>query len=254
MELDKSKICTQCNENKTLNNYYLDRTVITKTSYRSKCKSCCSSNLKSRKSNDKNIELTKKKCNVCEIMKPIDSYFKSTRHKDGYFSFCKICHEEKKQNIGNNPKFKRTIEYMKEYNKKKYSKPENIIKYSIRKSLLTYINKENRTFEYIGCDINFFKFWIGYNFDDNMNWDNHGEYWHFDHIKPCASFDLTNKEQIYKCYHWSNFQPLFKNENLKKSDIIDNNLIEEFKLKKEIFLEDNPDKYTISNNIYKLNV
>ncbi|AGD92421.1 intron encoded hypothetical protein [Megavirus lba] len=41
-----------------------------------------------------------------------------------------------------------------------------------------------------------------------MTWENHGSYWHFDHVKPCASFDLSNDDEILKCYNWTNYQPL----------------------------------------------
>jgi desulfoferrodoxin (superoxide reductase-like protein) len=54
-----------------------------------------------------------------------------------------------------------------------------------------------------------------------MNWDNYGRSgWHIDHIKPCASFDLTKKEEQLKCFHYTNLQPLWARENLIKSDKI----------------------------------
>jgi hypothetical protein len=260
-----SKICTQCNEDKSLDNYYRDRTVITKIAYRSKCKTCCGANSKARKSNPKDTEINEKKCSVCNVLKPIDSYFKSTRHKDGYFSFCKTCHDAKVQNKGNNQKIKRTVEYMKEYNKKQYSNQHFKTKHVIRANLNMQINKSNnkntvfgiknnRTFDYVGCDINFFKLWIEQHFDEHMNWSNHGEYWHYDHIKPCASFDLTDEKQIYECYHWSNLRPLFKSDNLSKSDNIENDTIEDFKLRKEIFLENYSNDYKIVDNKYIMNI
>lgn len=54
-------------------------------------------------------------------------------------------------------------------------------------------------------------------FTEGMTWDNHGE-WHIDHIKPCASFDLTKESEQKKCFHYSNLQPLWAEENLRKSD------------------------------------
>jgi len=251
----ESKNCTQCNEKLSIDNFYIDRTVITKKSYRSKCKNCCKVNSKLRISNDIDISITKKICTVCNIEKDITQFYKSTRHVDGYFSFCNICHSNKVKNVGHNPKIKRTVEYMKEYNKKKYSSTENKIKYSIRKSLLTYVKeKKNRTLEYLGCDINFFKKWIDSNFDNNMNWANHGSYWHFDHIKPCASFDLTNENDINSCYNWSNFRPLQKTENILKGDKIDLDIINKFLIKKQQFLHNNKDSININNNMYILNV
>jgi len=61
-----------------------------------------------------------------------------------------------------------------------------------------------------------------------MTWDNHGtghngkgmKEWHIDHIKPCASFDLSKPSQQRKCFHYSNMQPLWAKDNLKKRNTI----------------------------------
>jgi hypothetical protein len=44
--------------------------------------------------------------------------------------------------------------------------------------------------------------------------------WHVDHIIPCSSFDLTDSEQQKKCFHYTNLQPLWAIDNLKKSNKI----------------------------------
>lgn len=36
-----------------------------------------------------------------------------------------------------------------------------------------------------------------------MNWDNYGS-WHIDHIIPCSSWDLSNEDDIYKCFNYLN--------------------------------------------------
>ena len=51
-----------------------------------------------------------------------------------------------------------------------------------------------------------------------MSWDNRSE-WHVDHIRPCASFDLTDPEQQRECFHYTNLQPLWAADNIRKSDI-----------------------------------
>ena len=54
-------------------------------------------------------------------------------------------------------------------------------------------------------------------FQPGMSWDNHGyDGWHVDHIRPCASFDLTDEEQVRKCFHYTNLQPLWAKDNLRK--------------------------------------
>jgi len=115
----ESKTCTQCLKDQPLSNYYKDNTIITKVGYRSKCKNCCKSNTINREDNSKDLSITQKICSICKIEQNISQFYKSTRHTDGYFSFCSDCHTEKVNNKGNNPRIKRTVEYMKEYNKKK---------------------------------------------------------------------------------------------------------------------------------------
>jgi hypothetical protein len=52
-----------------------------------------------------------------------------------------------------------------------------------------------------------------------MNWNNYGvKGRHIDHIKPVSKFDLTKEEEIKKCFHYTNLQPLWWDENLKKSN------------------------------------
>jgi hypothetical protein len=48
-----------------------------------------------------------------------------------------------------------------------------------------------------------------------MTWNNYGE-WHIDHIKPCALFDLTDLEQRKQCFCFTNLQPLWAIDNIKK--------------------------------------
>jgi hypothetical protein len=53
-----------------------------------------------------------------------------------------------------------------------------------------------------------------------MSWDNYSLHgWHIDHIKPCAAFDLTDPEQQRECFHYTNLQPLWCEENRAKSDL-----------------------------------
>ena len=72
--------------------------------------------------------------------------------------------------------------------------------------------------KYFGCDLQFFKEWTSYRFEKNMNWDNLGTIWEFDHILPINIFNFNKNEEIKICFHWTNLQPLNKKENNKKSD------------------------------------
>ena len=39
---------------------------------------------------------------------------------------------------------------------------------------------------------------------------------HIDHIRPCSSFNLTKEDEIEKCFHYKNMQPLWAKDNLTK--------------------------------------
>lgn len=71
----------------------------------------------------------------------------------------------------------------------------------------------------LGCSIEDFKKYLEAKFIIGMTWDNIGQ-WHLDHVVPLASFDLTDRAQFLKACHYSNMQPLWKEDNLKKSDSV----------------------------------
>lgn len=79
--------------------------------------------------------------------------------------------------------------------------------------------KSDKTINLLGCSPQFLKYHLESKFEEGMNWGNHGTFgWHIDHIKPCASFDLTDPKQQKECFSWKNLQPLWWRENIKKGD------------------------------------
>lgn len=76
--------------------------------------------------------------------------------------------------------------------------------------------KNNKFVHDVSCTSSFFKKWIEYQFDLNMNLNNYGIYWCIDHVNPVCNFDIKNLENIYKCNHWSNLRPFENKKNLKK--------------------------------------
>jgi len=84
-------------------------------------------------------------------------------------------------------------------------------------------SKSASTTELLGCTVKFLKSYLQNKFTKNMTWGNYGrknktQCWEIDHIKPCDSFDLSKKIEQRKCFHYSNLQPLWELENLKKSN------------------------------------
>lgn len=69
----------------------------------------------------------------------------------------------------------------------------------------------------LGCSIDEFKTYLESKFQSGMTWENWSKTgWHIDHIKPLASFDLTNPEQFRQAAHFTNLQPLWAKDNLRK--------------------------------------
>ena len=58
-------------------------------------------------------------------------------------------------------------------------------------------------------------------FTEDMNWDNHGTYWHIDHIVPQAalSYDSIEHPNFLKCWALENLQPLPASENRTKNSL-----------------------------------
>lgn len=87
--------------------------------------------------------------------------------------------------------------------------------------LLKNNSKSLSTLDLIGCSISELKIHLEKQFKPGMSWANHSkDGWHIDHIKPCSSFDFKDPEQQKKCFHFSNLQPLWQKDNLKKSNKI----------------------------------
>ena len=80
------------------------------------------------------------------------------------------------------------------------------------------------TMELLGCTAEHARAHIESQFTKGMSWDNHGMHgWHIDHILPCASFDMADQGQQRQCFHYTNLQPLWATDNLRKSDSMPDN-------------------------------
>jgi len=78
-------------------------------------------------------------------------------------------------------------------------------------------SKSARTMELLGCPVEDLKKHLESMFKEGMTWGNHGlKGWHIDHIIPCASFDLSKPEEQRKCFHYTNLQPLWAADNIRK--------------------------------------
>ena len=187
-------------------------------------------------------------CTKCKIEKKLSEFNKNNQQTCGLSCWCKDCmrfyiHTHYIQNKVRI--LKRQIEYRKfnpekvrqsqrnYYKKNKVKIIKNSIEYErikiqtdiklkIVKSLRSrvyqaIINKSKSTKILLGCTVKFLKKYLESQFKEGMSWNNHEIHgWHIDHIKPCASFDLSKLEEQQKCFHYTNLQPLWAKDNLKK--------------------------------------
>ncbi len=85
------------------------------------------------------------------------------------------------------------------------------------------ICKSDSTLNLLGCSIEKLKQHLESQFKDGMTWGNYGSGYNgkgmmqVDHIIPCCKFNLSNPEEQKKCFYYTNLQPLWAEENLRKN-------------------------------------
>lgn len=253
----EQKTCPVCKDSKTWEHFWIGK---------DSCKECQGAKRKQQKEERKKDTTTMKKCNTCNEEKSIQEFTVRCAK-------CKACAKDGKQEYlkstrahrtemtrkyrENHPEYvKKDLENTKAYNKahraeisaKERQRKIDDPAFKLRKDMRDYINnlivnygnnnqgdKYKRAMSLLDCEIKFLRDWIEHQFDDDMTWENKKDYWHLDHITPVSSFDLLNEEDIKKCFHWSNLQPLEKTKNMKKSKKIDQGMIDEKKKLAEEF-------------------
>ena len=157
-----------------------------------------------------------------EILKSLKEYKNKSiinqKNKDYRANNDKIRERDREYRIKN---WKNILKKKNEYVRFQYKNNLNFhlkINLSVR---LRRALKENRksksTQQLLGCSINELKKHLESKFESGMSWDNYGK-WEIDHIRPCASFNLSDIKQQFQCFHYSNLQPLWEQENLEKSN------------------------------------
>ena len=69
----------------------------------------------------------------------------------------------------------------------------------------------------LGCSIDQLKSHLEAQFKPGMTWGTYGRTgWHIDHIRPLCSFDLKDEVQLKEACRYTNLQPLWWDDNLRK--------------------------------------
>lgn len=243
-----SKICSRCKEEKDLSYFYFNKKA---NRYDNPCNPCRTASKKRQR--EENPE---------KFKKYQQEYRKKTRE-----SFNQYMVEYRKNNPEkiklynqtyyheNNGKEKKRLydsQNLERYRTRDRERYNNDIQFRMKKVLRSRVTKvlsgkkkKDSSSKLLGCTSEFYILYLQIQFTENMTWDNYGDYWNIDHVIPCASFDLSEKTNQHKCFHWSNTRPYIKSENESKNDKIDWKEIEiHIRFLKELKLEHAIPSYT----------
>lgn len=207
-----TKVCTKCNLEKNLTEF--NKMSKVKCGVRSYCRECQKIETKKYKSENKEkIKQYNTKWN-----KENQEYYK--KYFEEYYSVNYEREKERKKTWHRNNK-----EYANNYQKRR--KKQDVlfrIISQMRNSVNRYLKyRSKHTFDIVGCTPQELKEHLEKRFVVGMSWENKN-LWHIDHIIPLSS--AKTEEELYKLCHFTNLQPLWAEENLKKSNKI---LVEQFK-------------------------
>lgn len=171
-----------------------------------------------------------KPCTGCDRVLPVSSFY--LRGNGGLISRCKQCVAGRK----------RAPELSRRYNaasrarpghyravaqrlmRRRATDPSHKLADNLRRNLRQCIHrhsgsKPSPTLDLLGCTVGEFKSFIERQWSTGMSWENWGRTrncWQLDHVRPVASFDLNDPDQLRACFHFSNYQPLWAIENAAK--------------------------------------
>ena len=175
-----------------------------------------------------NRMVEEKKCVKCEEIKHNSLFYKRGNQLQSYCKSCmKKYHKENSNRISKlrsdyyYKNKKKLNDYRLQYEKERQSS-DSLYKFSnslsklIRKSInKTGSKKKSKTSDILGLTPKKFREYLEDKFKDGMSWQNYGD-WHIDHIIPMASAKNEFEAEILN--HHLNLQPMWAEDNLKKSD------------------------------------
>lgn len=228
------KQCNICLKILNLNDFHKDK--IKKDGHQNRCKTC-DKNLKieRRKKLNYPINVLEKKCITCNLIKKSKEFHKDSKQESGLRDRCKTCVKiwTKKYYSNNIDIIKEKTKIYKKENKQKvneyvrnrqkerlsndsYFKLKRCLRNRLYYALKNTQWKKNSKFtKYIGCDRDILIKHLESQFQLGMTWNNHGE-WHIDH--KIALSTAQSEQELYQLCHYSNLQPLWATDNIRKGN------------------------------------
>lgn len=173
-----------------------------------------------------------KTCSKCKTCKNYEEFYDNKKSKDKKASWCKYCSDKfrkpwingEKESSRNRAYFQANKERIKQKRRKRYAEDLQFrISCNLRSRLVKAVHgrvKKGSAVKDLGCSIEELKKHIESQFRPGMTWANYGFgllKWNIDHIIPVSSFDLSIREEFVKACHYTNLQPLWHIDNIKKS-------------------------------------
>jgi len=225
----ETKTCTVCEETKPATLEFFHKQKGGKYGLQAKCKVCSAEKYREKNPIVLVYEFPASKvCSCCKKEFPANAEFfhKQKGGKYGLMSWCKVCKAKYSAKYDQIPKVKQRHNERKRKRDKERRKTDTQykLKKNLRKRLRDALqgnSKSAPTLKLLGCTVEYLKNHLESQFTEGMGWDNYGFYgWHIDHIIPIDSFDLTDPAQQRECFHFSNLQPLWAEDNLIKGSSI----------------------------------
>ena len=140
-------------------------------------------------------------------------YEQNKEHRKEYLK------EYREKNIEKIREVKRTYEKTRKHNDPLYKLISNFrtAVYQVLKE--NNVDKNRHYFEILKYTPDELIIHLEEKFTDEMSWDNYG-IWHVDHIRPISSFNIQEigDESFMECWSLNNLQPLWGDENIRKSN------------------------------------
>jgi hypothetical protein len=200
-----------------------------------------------------------KLCKKCSIIKPVEDFYKCSKHSDGLQYQCKECDSIKRKErwnlnkedeaIKNKVYYQNNKDRCNQYSSTYFQKNKDkliqqrkdrrqnsvkeklihnyrgIISSSFKRALDGKSVKRCKSLEILGCSMEEFILYIESYFTDDMDWSNYGACLESD----CRVWNLDHtypislaetEEEILKLNHYTNFKPMWAVENIRKSNNI----------------------------------
>ena len=208
--MNHTRVCTICQETLPATTEYFNKAKLGKYGITAQCKKCKNNYsykyyAKNKKRYAKNRTKNKLKKSAYDKQR-YKKYRNKIKDKSSQYYYANLVKVKKYWNN----RYKNDLDFR--------------ITMNLRKRVRSIIKSNKKYFsniELVGCSVTELKIHLEKQFTKGMTWKNYGFYgWHIDHIIPCSSFDMTDPEQQKQCFHYTNLQPLWAEDNLRKGDKI----------------------------------